>query len=95
MTHIPTEAPYTDEYLNDQHKEFIKGWDLATEEIETFFANNEPETGIETIDKLLAEYHEKIKQEIVDWLKTTRQEHIVGLIDTYSDEELKERGWKD
>lgn len=94
MTHIPTEEPYTDKFLSDEHKEFIKGWDLATEEIETYFANNEYETGIDSIDKILQEVDRQTKEDLLDWMATTRQEHIVGLIDGYTEEELAERGWK-
>lgn len=94
MTYFPKEDPYNDKFLREEHKEFFKGWDLAMEEIKTYFANNEYETGIDSIDKILQEVDKQTEEDLLDWMATTRQEHIVGLIDGYSEEELAERGWK-
>ena len=100
MTYIPNDPPYTDEFLRDEDKEFIKGWDLATEEIETYFNNREDGygdteiTASPTLNKIVNEYNMAIKHELVDWMKMTRQEYIVSLIDGYTDEELKERGYE-
>lgn len=94
MTYFPTEPPYTDDYLSEEHKEFIHGWDLATEEIETYFDNREDPVGLKTIDKIIEEVADEVKQDLIDWMRRTRQEFIVGFVDGYSDEELKERGFE-
>lgn len=99
MTYIPNDPPYTDEFLRDEHKEFIKGWDLATEEIKAYFSNKkdgygDTETVSDTFNKIANEFADATEEELVDWMKSARQQFIVSFVDGYSDKELKERGWK-
>lgn len=94
MTYIPTEPPYTEEFLNDQDKKLLAGWDAAVEEVDNFFGNNESETGLETLDKAVNEYRERLKQELLEWVASSRQQYIVSCIDGYTKEELEAKGWK-
>ena len=94
MTYIPDEAPYTDKYLKEEDKEFMKGWDAAVSEIFSYFNNRDDITGLKTLDKILSECSEDIRDELLDWIARARQQFIVGIIDSYTDEELKERGYE-
>ena len=94
MTYIPDEEPYTDKYLKEEDKKFMKGWDTAVSEIFSYFNNRDDITGVETLDKILSECAEDIRDELLDWISRARQQFIVGIIDSYTDEELKERGYE-
>ena len=94
MTYIPDEATYTDKYLKEEDKEFMKGWDAAVSEIFSYFNNRDDITGLKTLDKILSEYSEDIRDGLLDWIARARQQFIVGIIDSYTDEELKERGYE-
>ena len=94
MTYIPDEEPYTDKYLKEEDKEFINGWDAAADEIVSYFNNRDDITGLKTLDKILSECAEDIRDELLDWIARARQQFVVGMVDGYTDEELKERGYK-
>lgn len=93
MSYIPNEPPYTDEFLRETDKEFMKGWDLAADEIVAYFNNRDDITGLDTIDKILSECAENIRDDLLGWLASARQQFIVGMVDGYTEEELKERGY--
>lgn len=94
MTYIPDEEPYTDKYLREEDKEFMNGWDTAADEIVSYFNNRDDITGLKTLDKILSECAEDIRDELLDWISRARQQFIVGMVDGYTDEELKERGYE-
>lgn len=94
MTYIPDEEPYTDKYLKEEDKEFMKGWDTAVSEIFIYFNNRDDITGLDTVDKILNECAEDIRDGLLGWIARARQQFIVGMVDGYTDEELKERGYK-
>ena len=94
MTYIPDEEPYTDKYLREEDKEFMNGWDTAADEIVSYFNNRDDITGLKTLDKILSECAEDIRDELLDWISRARQQFIVGMVDDYTDEELKERGYE-
>lgn len=94
MTYIPDEEPYTDKYLREEDKEFMNGWDTAADEIVSYFNNRDDITGLKTLDKILSECAEDIRDELLDWIARARQQFIVGMVDGYTDEELKERGYE-
>lgn len=94
MTYIPDEEPYTDKYLREEDKEFMKGWDTAADEIVSYFNNRDDITGLKTLDKILSECAEDIRDELLDWIARARQQFIVGMVDGYTDEELKERRYE-
>ena len=90
---VPTEEPYTDKYLREEDKHYMQGYDFAAEAVDTAFDNLELETGLETVDKIVDEIKEDIKSQVKDYLEHDRQMNIVSFVDSYSDEELKERGY--
>ena len=93
MTYIPYgEGIYKEKYLDEKDKELIKGWELATEEIETFFDNADDETitGLKTIDNIVREIDENTKQALLEWMESTRRMHVVGLIDSLPEERKEE-----
>ena len=94
MTYIPDEEPYTDKSLKEEDTVFFQGWDAAVSEIFSYFNNRDHITGLKTLDKILSECAEDIRNELLDWISRVRQQFIVGIIDGYTDEELKERGYK-
>ena len=94
MTYIPDEEPYTDKYLKEEDKEFMRGWDTAVSEIFSYFNNRDDITGLKTLDKILNECAEDIRDDLLGWIARARQQFIVGIIDSYTDEELKERGYE-
>lgn len=94
MTYIPDEEPYTDKYLREEDSVFFQGWDAAVSEIFSYFNNRDDITGLKTLDKILSECAEDIRDELLDWIARARQQFIVGMVDGYTDEELKERGYE-
>lgn len=94
MTYIPDEEPYTDKYLREEDKEFMNGWDTAADEIVSYFNNRDDITGLDTVDKILNECAEDIRDDLLGWIARARQQCVVGMVDSYTDEELKERGYK-
>lgn len=94
MTYIPDEEPYTDKYLREEDKEFMNGWDTAADEIVRYFNNRDDITGLDTVDKILNECAEDIRDDLLGWIARARQQFVVGMVDGYTDEELKERGYK-
>lgn len=94
MTYVPDEEPYTDKYLKEEDKEFMNGWDTAADEIVSYFNNRDDITGLETLDKILSECAEDIRDGLLDWIARARQQFVVGMVDGYTDEELKERGYE-
>lgn len=93
MTYFPTGEPYTDKYLSEEDKEFMRGWDFAVEAMENAFANLDEFTGFKEVDKIFDELAEHIKDCVLSEVKCDRKMNLVSMIDNYSDEELKERGW--
>lgn len=96
MTYIPNEEPYTDKYLKEEDSVFFQGWDEAAEEIENIadiFIEDE-NTGLKTIDTIRAEIIRDFVEFLQQELDDCRQMILVGIIDSYTDEELKERGYK-
>lgn len=96
MTYIPNEEPYTDKYLKDEDSVFFQGWDEAADEIESIadiFIEDE-NTGLKTIDAIRAEVVRDFVEFLQQELDGCRQMTLVGVIDSYADEELKERGYK-
>lgn len=96
MTYIPDEEPYTDKYLKEEDEGFFQGWDEAAEEIESIadiFIEDE-NTGLKTIDAIRAEVVRDFVEFLQQELDGCRQMTLVGIIDSYTDEELKERGYE-
>lgn len=96
MTYIPDEEPYIDKYLKEEDSVFFQGWDDAAEEIENIantFIEDET-TGLKTIDTIRAEIVRDFVEFLQQELDGCRQMTLVGIIDSYTDEELKERGYK-
>lgn len=96
MTYIPNEEPYTDKYLKEEDTVFFQGWDDAAGEIESIadiFIEDE-NTGLKTIDAIRAEVVRDFVEFLQQELDGCRQMTLVGIIDSYTDEELKERGYE-
>ena len=96
MTYIPDKAPYTDKYLKEEDSVFFQGWDEAAEEIESIaniFIEDE-NTGLKTIDAIRDEVVRDFVEFLQQELDGCSQMTLVGIIDSYTDEELKERGYE-
>ena len=85
------EKGYKDTDLKGERAAFLKGFDLAFEEILTLLEEN---LDIYTSDSIIAHYMEKHQEEakefiecIKDWLEMNRNEAVVCLLDAQSIEE--------
>ena len=85
------EKGYKDTDLKGERAAFLKGFDLAFEEILTLLEGN---LDIYTNDSIIAHYMEKHEEEakefiecIKDWLEMNRNEAVVCLLDAQSIEE--------
>jgi len=95
MTHIPTEDPYNDKFLGKMEKEHMAGWDCAVESMKQGFSfyKDEIETGSSILDTILRQLADTLLDEVLDYVKGDRQQHVVSFIDDTPDEELEKRGY--
>lgn len=100
MTYIPnvrTDEDYNDKYLAEKDKDIIKGYDLATETIDSFFDNLETydfEVDGEDIDigRFLdnhLEIKELFKANLMEHLESGRNELVTFMIDNMSEKEYE------
>lgn len=96
MTYIPNEEPYTDKYLRGEDERFFQGWDETVEEIDniTDIFLEEESTGLPTIDAIRSETIRSFAEYLKHELEGVRQTTLVSFVDSYTDEELKERGYE-
>lgn len=102
MSNIPdcrADETYNQKYLNEKDKEYIKGYDYAVEEVlESFFGNIEMyDLSVEGEDidiGRILENHEsilnKLKESMMDYFESSRDEMITSMIDNMDEKEYEE-----
>lgn len=102
MTYIPdcrTDENYNEKYLNDKDKEFVAGFDWATEQMQNLYHNldtYERDMNITGEDMNIIRYlknhkdtREKFFECLADWIEMARDEMITSMIDNMDDEEYE------
>lgn len=92
FTYLVESGKYTKDMLNEQQLAFIKGIETAIEEIELLTANKfcDDTEEIQIYESVINSIKMEAAQEIIEWVKSSKNTYIVTFADDNADQEMYE-----